>query len=282
MAFVRDFKGFSGGSGTLSDPIKINKPTTLISNGYIPEISPDGSRGPITISVGSKVYFEIDPVEIAGGPIPAFGVSVKFYEGAGGVCKLTQDKTTGTYSPEVCAGYSSLIDIVYNNQPFDISNTRFLYALVGSPDGELHEEIWATIPPSTGAEAVVQPAAVIQPVAPAVVVTTGVVQPVIVGAIVQRVPYNGGTVGVDSSGNYVPNSYIETPTSSVLPAPQVIEQPTGQALIQEPAAVVQPTALAPSISSIMGGMPSWGWIALVGVGAFMLFGGGLFGGGKKK
>ncbi len=260
MAFVRDFKGFGSiGAGTKTDPIKINKPTSRVYNGYIPENTPDGSRGPVTIPRGSKIYFEIDPAAIAGGPISSFRVDIKFFSGFGTVCKLTQDKTTGAYSPEVCKGYSSMLEIVYDNRPFNINNSRFLYALVGSPDGDINEEIWVTIAPSTGA--VVQPAAVTV-VAP--VVTTEVVQPI----IVQRVPYNGGTVGVDSSGNYVPNSYI----ANVQSAESRVYMPTPVSVVEQPAAEIQPAAVESGISSIMAGMPSWGWIALVGVGAFMLFG----------
>lgn len=266
MAFTRDFKGFSGGTGTLNDPIKINKPARG-TNVYIPENSVEDNwgRGPVTIPRGSKLYFEIDPAAIVGGQVSALRVAAQFFEGAGTVCKLTQDKMTGNFSPEVCFGSDSLIEIIQDGQPYHIDSTKFLYALVGSPDGDVHEAIEVTIIPYTGAEVVAQPAAaIVQPVAPAVITTTEFVPP---GTIVQRVSYNGGTIGLDSSGNPVQNSYIPNPVT-LLPAPQASGQPAGQVLTQEP------VAIQPSAPSIMSGIPMWGWIALVGVGAFMLLGSG--------
>jgi hypothetical protein len=137
----------SGIKGSKTNPFKINKATSLIGNGYIPENSPNDSRGVMTIPPGSKVYFEIDPVAVRGRPVPAFALSVKFYGGAGAVCKLTQDKATGTYSPEVCAGYSSFMELVYDGQPNIIANKKFLYAIDNSgSDGVANDEIWATVP----------------------------------------------------------------------------------------------------------------------------------------
>jgi hypothetical protein len=140
--------------GSQANPYKINKPSSRVFNGYIPQNAPDGSRGEVTIPAGSKFYFEADPLAATGTSVSAFKVGAVFYEGAGTVCKLTQDKTTGAYSSEDCRGYTGLMDIVYDkNYPrpeyrgtYVIDNTKFLYALVGSPDGEVHNAIWATFP----------------------------------------------------------------------------------------------------------------------------------------
>jgi hypothetical protein len=139
--------GPSGSLGSQTNPYKINKATTQVSNGYIPENSPDGSRGSITIPAGSKVYFEVDPVGTTGRSVSVFAVSIKFYSGFGAVCKLTQDKATGAYSSEVCAGYTSVMDIVYDGQPYTIANKKFLYAIDSSNiTGVANDEMWATIP----------------------------------------------------------------------------------------------------------------------------------------
>jgi hypothetical protein len=132
--------------GSQANPYKINKQTTKVFSGYIPQNAPDGGMGEVTIPTGSKPYFEVDPLATTGTSVSAFKVVAKFYDGAGTVCKFTQNKSTGAYSPEVCQGSDGYMDIVYDGQPYTIANTKFLYALVGSPDGELHEAIWVTIP----------------------------------------------------------------------------------------------------------------------------------------
>lgn len=139
--------GPSGPLGSKTNPIKINKPTSKILNGYIPSPSPDDSRGSVTIPTGAKAYFEVDPLTTTGRSVDAFGVTVKSYTGGAVVCKLTQDKITGTYSSETCQGYSAFMSNVYDNQPYDIDKTRFLYAIDNSSGGaSASDDIWATIP----------------------------------------------------------------------------------------------------------------------------------------
>jgi hypothetical protein len=137
----------SGSLGTKTNPYKINKSTSRIYNGYISQISPDGSRGDIIIPAGSKFYFEVDPVATIGTSVGAFKISVGFFSGAGSVCKLTQDKSTGAYSSEVCQGTDSYMDIVWDGRPYTIANTKFLYALdnSGSP-GAVSDQLWAIFP----------------------------------------------------------------------------------------------------------------------------------------
>jgi len=144
--FVEQSGVSSGPLGSQTNPYKINK-TALGYSVYIPQNAPDGSRGLITIPAGSKVYFEVDPVATTGRSVSAFAVSVKFYSGAGTICKLTQDKTTGAYSSEACQGSDSFMDIVYDGQPYPIANKKFLYAIDSSTiTGVASDEIWATIP----------------------------------------------------------------------------------------------------------------------------------------
>jgi hypothetical protein len=132
--------GGGGALGTLTNPYKINKTTTLYSNGYIPENATAGSRGAIVIPAGAKVYFEVDPVGI-GTSVGNFKINGKFDAGFGSVCKLTQDRTTGAYSPEVCRGYSAFMEVV------PISNKKFLYAIDNSlSTGVARDEMWAQIP----------------------------------------------------------------------------------------------------------------------------------------
>jgi hypothetical protein len=130
----------SGALGTRDNPYKINKPTTQIYNGYIPENATDNSRGPIYIPAGAKVYFVVDPVGI-GASVGKFKVSVKFISYAFGyVCTLTQE-TGGAYSTEVCRGYSSY------NEIFTISNKKFLFAIDNSSvTAVANDEMWAVIP----------------------------------------------------------------------------------------------------------------------------------------
>jgi hypothetical protein len=129
----------SGVWGSKTNPFKINKPGGGY-NIYIPENTLDGS---ISIPRGSKIYYEIDPVLIGG---DAFKVGAVFYSGACTVCKLTQDKVTGAYSSEDCRGYTGLLDIVHDGQPYKLADKKFLYVIVGSPDGDATGKIWAVIP----------------------------------------------------------------------------------------------------------------------------------------
>jgi hypothetical protein len=133
--------GPSGSLGSITNPYKINKPTTKIYNGYLPENAPDGSRGSITIPAGSKVYFEVDPVATIGTSVSAFKLSIGFISGAGTVCKLTL--TNGVYSAEVCQGSDGYMDIVWNPS----ANTKFLYAIDNSfSTGVVNDEMWVTMP----------------------------------------------------------------------------------------------------------------------------------------
>jgi hypothetical protein len=135
--------------GSQANPYKINKPSSRVFNGYIPQNTTDSSPygpGEFTLPANSKLYFEADPFAATGTSVGAFKFVAKFYSGGGTVCKLTQNKSTGAYSSEVCQGSDSYMDIVYNGQPYAIANTKFLYALVGSPDGDTLDAIWAVIP----------------------------------------------------------------------------------------------------------------------------------------
>ena len=145
--FVEQSSGPSGPLGSKTNPIKIDKPTTKVASGYIPSISPDNGRGAVKVPAGAKAYFEVDTLTTTDRSVIGFGVSVKFYSGMGAVCKLTQDKATLAYSSEVCQGYTSFSQAVYDNQPYEVDNTRFLYAIDNSSGtAEVSDEIWATIP----------------------------------------------------------------------------------------------------------------------------------------
>lgn len=133
--------GGGGALGTKTNPYKINKPTTQITNGYIPENATDNSRGPIYIPAGAKVFFVVDPVGM-GVSVGKIKVSVKFISyGFGLVCTLTQDNITQAYSSEVCRGSSSY------NEIFTISNKKFLFAIDNSDvTASANDEMWAVIP----------------------------------------------------------------------------------------------------------------------------------------
>jgi len=139
----------SGPLGSKTNPIPINKPTTKVAGGYIPSTSPDNSRGTYVIRAGQKVYFEVDPAATTGRSVSAFGLQIKFYNQSLPVCKSIQDKTTENYSTEVCrvGGYA---DIVYDNIPYKIDNTKFLYAIDNSSctssGCDFTDDIWAEIP----------------------------------------------------------------------------------------------------------------------------------------
>jgi len=137
--FVEQPGGPSGSLGSITNPYKLNKTTAQVYNGYIPENSPDDSRGDIKIPAGSKVYFVVDPVGTIG-TSAAFKLSIKFYSGAGAVCKLTQ--TNGAYSAEGCQGSDSFMDIVLYP-----GNTKFLYAIDNSlSTGTANDQMWVTMP----------------------------------------------------------------------------------------------------------------------------------------
>jgi hypothetical protein len=137
----------SGPSGSRTNPIKISKPTGKIASGYIPSTSPENGRGAVKVPAGQKTYFEVDPLATTGRSVIGFGLSVKFYSGMGAVCNLTQDKATLAYSSETCQGYTSFSHAVYDNQPYEVDNIRFLYAIDNSFGvADVSNEIWATIP----------------------------------------------------------------------------------------------------------------------------------------
>ncbi len=270
MAFINHFEGFedigalpspSGSLGSKTNPYKINKLTTRVENGYIPE-NASNDRGAVTIPQGSKLYFEIDPDTITGQSISAFGVHAVFYEGAGTVCRLVQDKTTGIYSSEVCFGSDGLIEIINDGQPYTIANTKFLYALVGSPNGDLHEAIWINIVPYIGAEIATQPTVpqVIQP-SPASIIS----------APIQITP-GGGDIMALAPSTYDPyidflraRGVSETELPALLAARNVT-------LSTPPSFVPSQGTIQPGVSSIMAGFPTWAWIVIAGIGVTMLFG----------
>ncbi len=127
--------------GSLTNPIKINK---WSSKGfYIPSSSPDNSRGSITIPTYTKWYFEVDPLATTLRSVASFLFEAKFFSGGGTVCKLTQNKSTGAYSSEVCSGSTLFADSVYDNSPYDIDNTKYLYAIDDSGCSiAVTDEIW--------------------------------------------------------------------------------------------------------------------------------------------
>ncbi len=126
----------SGPLGSKTNPIKLNKTTSQVFNGFIPENSPNDSKGTLYVPATSKVYYEVNPIW-------AFKLFVKFYAGAGVVCKLTQDKITGEYSSEVCQGSDSFMDIVMNPS----INKKYLYAIDNSlSPAAANDEMWVQMP----------------------------------------------------------------------------------------------------------------------------------------
>ncbi len=134
----------TGVLGSKTNPIKLDKPTTKVANGYIPSTSPNNSRGNYVTYAGSKLYFEVDPFVTTGRSSKGFGLQIKFYNQGLSVYKSTQNKATGLYSTEVrkIGGY---VDIVYDNKPDKIDNTRYLYAIDNITNTSFNIEIWAEI-----------------------------------------------------------------------------------------------------------------------------------------
>jgi hypothetical protein len=131
----------TGSTGSLTNPIKINK---WSSKGfYIPSSSPDNSRGSTVIPPYTKCYFEVDPIATTLRSVASFLFEAKFFSGGGTVCKMTQNKITGVYSPEICYGSTLFADSVFGNGPYDIDSTRFFYAIDDSGcNFAVTDEIW--------------------------------------------------------------------------------------------------------------------------------------------
>lgn len=135
----------SGALGSKTNPIRINKWST--KGFYIPYLSPNDSRGDISVPAGSKWYFEVDPLATTGKSVPSFLFMAKFFSGGGSVCKLTQDKITGSYTREACSGSTIFADSVFDNSPYNINNTKFLYAIDNSGGTiSVSDQIWAVMP----------------------------------------------------------------------------------------------------------------------------------------
>lgn len=113
-----------------------------VFNGYTSQDSPMGTMGTVNLAAGKKLYFEIDPVAVTGGPVSAFSARMIFFSGGNIVCKLTQDKSTGAYSSEVCRQFEGYLDVVWNPS----ANTKFLYAIDNRNSGDANDGIWAVIP----------------------------------------------------------------------------------------------------------------------------------------
>jgi hypothetical protein len=127
----------SGPQGSKTNPFKVDKPTSKVWNGLIPENAANDSVGDIGILATSKVYFEVDPNGIP------FKLFVGFYEGAGTVCRLTQNKITGQFSAEESRGSDGYFDIVTSPLP----DTKYLYAIDNSlSPGAVHDKMWVQIP----------------------------------------------------------------------------------------------------------------------------------------
>ncbi len=255
MAFINAFKfgdigvlpSPSGPLGSKTNPYKINKPAQGY-NVYIPENTPESSYGygEITIPRGAKIYFEIDPVTIASGLIGSFKFQVKFFEGAGTVCKLTQDKIIGGYSLETCVGSDGYLDMILNPS----ANMKYLYALVGSPDGDIHEGIWITITPYIESGVVVQPP-----------VTSQVEQ--IPTQAITPVQITPTPTGGDIMATY-------DPYADFLRARGVSETEISTLLAARAAQEAQVLPSQVGVSSIMAGFPTWAWIVIAGIGVTML------------
>jgi hypothetical protein len=141
---LRDYVWSGAGVGTKANPFKINKPAGGL-NVYIPENCV--GMGEIAIPAGAKYYFEIDPLVTTGLSVSAFKVCVVFYGGAGAICKLTQNKGTLVYSAEVCSGYSAFMEIVNDNDPLEIDDYKFLYAIDNTGvSGTVYDAIWVVMP----------------------------------------------------------------------------------------------------------------------------------------
>jgi hypothetical protein len=135
----------TGPEGSKTNPIKMSKYSS--KGGYIPSISPDNTRGAVSIPPGAKWYFEFDPIEATKKPgATSVAMGAKFYGGGGLVCQLTQNKITGTYTPETCGGYTSFMVTFKDNNPYDLDNTKFLLAIDNSGGtGVAHDEVGASI-----------------------------------------------------------------------------------------------------------------------------------------
>jgi carboxypeptidase T len=136
----------SGVKGSKTNPYKMNK-STLGYNMYIPEgFTPDGNgKAQISVPQGAKYYFEVDPTVYIGGPVADLIMHFTFYEGAGTICKLTRNKTTGIDSAEVCAGSDSYIDFITNPS----SDVKVLYAIDNSGGGgTVNDSLWVVIDPA--------------------------------------------------------------------------------------------------------------------------------------
>jgi hypothetical protein len=136
--------GDTGALGSKTNPIKVNKYS--IKGGYMPSISPDNSRGYVEIPAYTKWYFEVDPLATTGKSATSVAMGAKFYGGGGLVCQLTQDKITGAYTPEKCGGYTSFMVTFPDNKPYDLDNTKFLFAIDNSGgSGVARDEVGASI-----------------------------------------------------------------------------------------------------------------------------------------
>lgn len=124
----------SGPLGSKTNPIKLNKTSSQVYGGYIPE---NCSSPEISIPATSKVYFEVDPNG------QSFKFFVGFYAGAGTICKCTKDKATGEFFAEECRGSDSYFDIVINPSPTKI----FLYAIDNSLSTRAaNDKMWVIMP----------------------------------------------------------------------------------------------------------------------------------------
>lgn len=139
----------SGPLGSKTNPIKLNKLMDMVYHGYMAQDSPNGTYGTISLPAYTKLYFEVDTLETAGISAGSFGINTKFYNMAFSVWKSLLDKKTGAYLTELCAGPpSGYRDIVYNNQPNNLDNYKYLYAIDNlNNDTSFNIDVWVTINP---------------------------------------------------------------------------------------------------------------------------------------
>jgi hypothetical protein len=140
--------GPSGSLGSITNPIKLNKPMGVVYKGYMSQNSPDNTYGTINLPANTKLYFEVDTLETTGISASAFGINTKFYNMAFSVCKSVQNKRTGAYSTEICGYPSAYRDIVYDNDPYDLDNYKYLYGIDNSGGATIFSiDVWVTIIP---------------------------------------------------------------------------------------------------------------------------------------
>lgn len=134
-----------GGSGTKDNPVKLNQTTDKYANSYTAKYNDITYK----VTKGTKVYFEVNPIETTGKSCNSFSISIKTFNNPNmKFYKTIKNKSTGAYVVNEVKIYQNYVmGETITNSPYKIDDHIFIYTVenTGTQPGYGDDiEIWWT------------------------------------------------------------------------------------------------------------------------------------------